>query len=1163
MSNLRKVLLALFVFSIAAAILLLPFILRSSAQPRTTPRSGLFSVTGSHDDGLQNYDIRTDKASGDKLLAYRSMMGKTATQVTSVRDSFARGEESLRQRVPTLKVEYNRDLRIPEVIGPDVKQGKAFLTKAGIGQHAETLRTFLSENRTLIGLEANEVSGLKVTADYTNPEGDLSFVELEQEIGGVPVFRGEVKAGFTKKGEMIRVINNLAPGIANSAVSSDFGDPVDAVTGAAGSIQSDAAKLDLKPDKSRSTDIKRVFGKGDSATTAEKMYFPTEPGVVVPAWRVLIWLPVNAFYVIVDAKTGTMLWRKNLTEDQTQPATYGVYTNPNAMINVAHSPFPFSPGSPLPDGSQGASIGRTSVSRIGNEGLYTFNNLGWLPDGVIKTDGNNVQTGVDRDGSDGIDTNTEAVSVTRNFTVAYNPTDPNVVIDATTNGGDAPLTPANQTGAVINLFYICNWYHDETYRLGFTEQAKNFQDDNFGRGGAALDRVRGEAQDSSGTNNANFATGADGTRGKMQMYIFTGANPDIDGSLDADVVIHEHTHGLSNRLHGNGSGLFNDMSRGMGEGWSDFYGLSLLSQPNDPINAAYTSGAYASYKLSGTFTNNSYYGIRRFPYAIKSFVGANGMPHNPLTFADLDPTQANLTDGAFSPRFTGISDEVHTAGEVWCSMLWEVRARIIGQSVDAATGNRHTLQLVTDGMKLAPISPTFLQERDALVAAAVAGGVESDVADVWGGFAVRGLGVTASIETIPGASQGGTGETRVTQKFDLPNLTQTQDLSVSDTVGDNDGYAEPDENVTITVPITNSTGQTATSVTAAITGGGSGTYGTMGGAQTLGQAIAFHIPSNATCGAFLSITINANSSLGVVSFTRQIFVGKPATTAPTENFDGAAAPAFPSGWSVDSVQGGTNFVVTTNGPDTSPNAAFAVDPTTVGGATDLVSPMMLVSSASSTITFRHNYNTEVSSNTTWDGGVLEISVSGGNWRDIMTAGGSFTQNGYNTTLGVSTNNPLNGRPAWGGNSGGYITTTAQLPASTNGKLVQLRWRFGADDNGAVTGWFVDTVSLAGAGFVTSYACSVGPTSNPYDDAGFFVRQHYLDFLNREPDASGLAFWTGVITSCGSDAACTEVNRINVSAAYFLSNEFQNTGYLAYLTHRSAFGATAPGSPAPV
>jgi uncharacterized protein (TIGR03118 family) len=89
------------------------------------------------------------------------------------------------------------------------------------------------------------------------------------------------------------------------------------------------------------------------------------------------------------------------------------------------------------------------------------------------------------------------------------------------------------------------------------------------------------------------------------------------------------------------------------------------------------------------------------------------------------------------------------------------------------------------------------------------------------------------------------------------------------------------------------------------------------------------------------------------------------------------------------------------------------------------------------------------------------------------------------------------------------------------------------------------------------------TSNPIDNASFFVRQHYLDFLNREPDASGQQFWTNNITSCGSDANCIELKRINTSAAFFLSIEFQTTGVLAYLANKAAFGPNASGSPAPV
>ncbi|MEP6788269.1 MAG: M36 family metallopeptidase, partial [Acidobacteriota bacterium] len=684
----RGFLLTLILVAACTAIFVLPF------QKETRAAKGLFRKTESHEQNLPNYDIRSDKAAIEALAGFRTRLNKNAVQVADVRDTMVRGEQLLKQRVPNLKVEYNSDLRIPEVVAPDVKLGKKFLTRASRGKRSGILKTFLGQNSELIGANGAQIDDLKVAADYTNPDGNLSFVELHQEVNGIPVFRGEIKAGFTRAGEMIRVINNFAPGLDVYSLSTDFGDPLDAVKAAAANINNDGSKLDFAPNKKASTDLKAVFGGGDSATTAEKIYFPTEPGVAVPAWRVLIWQPVNAYYVIVDAQTGTVLWRKNITEDQTQSATYSVYTNSNAVINVAHSPFPFSPGPTSPNGVQGTAIARTPITRIGNEAPYTFNQLGWIPDGVTVTDGNAVQAGLDRDITDGIDPNSEAVSATRDFTFAYNPMNPN------TNSGDAPIPPtqtypgsAFQQGMITQLFYMCNWYHDETYRLGFTEAAGNFQDVNFTGKGMGGDRVRAEGQDSSGTNNANFSTAADGVRGRMQMFIFDGPNPRIDGGLDGDVVIHEHTHGLSNRLHGNSSGLFNDMSRGMGEGWSDFYGLSLLSQASDPLDGVYAASSYATYRFGGSFVNNSYYGIRRFPYAIKSSTGGPGnLPFNPLTFADIDQTQMNLTDGAYPRGLVGGSngDEVHNAGEIWCSALWEIRARMIAR-LGWSVGNRQAM----------------------------------------------------------------------------------------------------------------------------------------------------------------------------------------------------------------------------------------------------------------------------------------------------------------------------------------------------------------------------------------------------------------------------------------------------------------------------------------
>jgi len=91
---------------------------------------------------------------------------------------------------------------------------------------------------------------------------------------------------------------------------------------------------------------------------------------------------------------------------------------------------------------------------------------------------------------------------------------------------------------------------------------------------------------------------------------------------------------------------------------------------------------------------------------------------------------------------------------------------------------------------------------------------------------------------------------------------------------------------------------------------------------------------------------------------------------------------------------------------------------------------------------------------------------------------------------------------------------------------------------------------------------VGWSFNPIGDMNFFVRQHYLDFLNRQPDTSGLNFWTNEVFACGINQACAEVRRINVSAAFFLSIEFQQTGNFVYKMDKAGFG-NLPGKPVPV
>jgi uncharacterized protein DUF4214 len=118
--------------------------------------------------------------------------------------------------------------------------------------------------------------------------------------------------------------------------------------------------------------------------------------------------------------------------------------------------------------------------------------------------------------------------------------------------------------------------------------------------------------------------------------------------------------------------------------------------------------------------------------------------------------------------------------------------------------------------------------------------------------------------------------------------------------------------------------------------------------------------------------------------------------------------------------------------------------------------------------------------------------------------------------------------------------------------------------------FVDSAlnDARGAGAYTirmqdvTIAGAPAPPPNQIDDSQYFVRQHYRDFLNREPDPEGLAFWVNQITSCGNDQACVEAKRINDSGSFFLSIEFQETGYLAYRAYKAAYG-NQPNAPVPI
>ncbi|HYP54668.1 MAG TPA: hypothetical protein VEQ42_14055, partial [Pyrinomonadaceae bacterium] len=105
------------------------------------------------------------------------------------------------------------------------------------------------------------------------------------------------------------------------------------------------------------------------------------------------------------------------------------------------------------------------------------------------------------------------------------------------------------------------------------------------------------------------------------------------------------------------------------------------------------------------------------------------------------------------------------------------------------------------------------------------------------------------------------------------------------------------------------------------------------------------------------------------------------------------------------------------------------------------------------------------------------------------------------------------------------------------------------------GTYTATVKIRG-NVVKVETFTVGPVTqptNPIDRPEFFTRQHYLDFLNREPDTPGFAFWQGQILECGGAPACVESKRVHVSGAFFRSIEFSETGFLVLRLYKAGLG----------
>ena len=557
------------------------------------------------------------------------------------------------------------------------------LTKASKDSPDSVARAYLKANKAEFGLTPHDIDQLRLT--MSDSDQGATYLRYQQVSGGRDVYGATALVTVDAKGRVL-----LAGG---SFVSKADAAPkagltaAEAVAVVAGDV---APNQDSEPGrrlgaKDGTVEFENTLAVPDydgAPVVAELVTVGTAAGAR-SAWQVQADRASNASYVVlVDAVTGEVLVRQNQLSEDNQGTVF--------------------------QGEDPEAGGRSQI-------VFP---AGWATAGDT-TSGNNVNAYQDAAGDNSAQAADQPHDADRHWNYTWN--DP---WGASVAGAEAdlPLTGADRDAVVTQLFYYTNWYHDYAYDLGFTETARNFQNDNFGNGGTGGDAVEAESDanftgmqctDAASNpikclNNANFnANGADGTAPRMQMYVgdTDPGNPArrTQRANNRDTVIHEYTHGITGRIISDGNLAGGIQSSSLGEGWSDAFATSIN---DDAVYGEYNNGDYTN-------------GIRGVAYDDDS-----------LEYGD----------------FSGTSE--HNNGRIWAMNMWEVRAALIAK-YGFATGKDKHERLMMLGLKNTPDTPSFHDARTGyLVADAIQNptgtvGVGANWCRVWNVFADNELGVTA------------------------------------------------------------------------------------------------------------------------------------------------------------------------------------------------------------------------------------------------------------------------------------------------------------------------------------------------------------------------------------------------------------------------------------
>ncbi|AXT50625.1 T9SS C-terminal target domain-containing protein [Aquimarina sp. BL5] len=598
------------------------------------------------------------------------------------------------------------------------------------------VRNHLNETTTKSALTTEDVSEWKVTNVVPSLNPAIQHVYVQQYFQGIPIQYATYKLTVKNKERVTWEIDQFVKDIKSK------------VTSAKSSLSAESAIMNVaRAHNLQSPQLVRAKSKADGVLVYENSGITLEPieakqvyiiqeDELVLTWRVSLYQKDGQHWwnANVDATSGKILY----TEDWVISCNFGTPDHENhnhgesvlfdkdipTVPTKAEATAALAPDSynvyamPIESPSHGS---RSIVTDPANTVASPF---GWhdtngSPGAEFTiTRGNNVWAQEDRNGNNGTGFSPDGGS--------------SLDFDFPINLNQAPST--YDDAAITNLFYWNNIMHDVFYQYGFNEASGNFQENNYGNGGAGSDSVNADAQDGSGSNNANFSTPGDGGNPRMQMFLWTSPNPDRDGDLDNGIIAHEYGHGISIRLVGGPSSNNLGGSEQMGEGWSDWFGLMLTMKAGDTGTDARGIGTYA---LNQPTTGD---GIRPTPYSIDRSV-------NNTDYADIG--------GLARP---------HGVGYAFATILWDMTWGLIDAEgfdpdfYNGTGGNNIAMALVIEGLKNTANNPGFVSGRNGILQADqdLYGGQYECI--IWKAFAERGVGQDAN-ENNNGGTNGQTDQT--------------------------------------------------------------------------------------------------------------------------------------------------------------------------------------------------------------------------------------------------------------------------------------------------------------------------------------------------------------------------------------------------------------------